>query len=1295
MEIIKELNKDDGMEFIKNGSITHAMNVVVSKDGNSIRNEKSFETIVTLDSSIKIVGIVPCAVELVIFCDNNDIYRYNESTGATIKIPAVWKWYGGEVFGTYTYNVRGDLIVAISERNAINDVPLKIINISHPEVVDDEMYTLNPTIVFPIVDSNEIVSGGKSRCGTYILYYRYKTAEDEYTGWRNLGLVIKLEPQLDNEIVSSITVQGYKNNTKNMLGTYYLTDIAAPKKVEYVSKSFSVKVRIHQSENKKRYDYVQFAYVCTYNGGTEAYNLGDMLLGTEDIGTSLTVTNNIAKTELAVNDVLISANSFNLYNVKTLCNYNNRLYVANYKESNRNADIAQVDTSNVRVALYQKKDWLTKSELPVNYPRPLEGEVYRFYLHYVYPDGTYTDGILIENNNWHKVESDGTVTKLDENTIIGKYVTSSTTMNVYKRFTEDTKVSDVKAAIEKAKTGLATGITFTIDPLVESMIQISDLNKVDYYWFNLSPKFKIAEKTDSAKPDETLLCPYTNNNGKRLFRMPDKITGNLVFHGIHMYPEFAGYFISYSKIDGIVLATGIVDQHKDYTIDKYNMNIQSSSVSTGYSAQFYSDDIYIKKKGGTPNMFVDLAYGGFIIRDTRSSNDYSFSKYLALDNTSSKEREYTFEMDTNYENTVNTSYYGCTGTLKSTSAGQYYAIIFRNTKSLTPTATTDLGNGNYRKMTTIGRLLEINQNIYMNDEDSDLIQLGPVVAQSYVPAVTPRQYDWGGRNDFKYNNLGYNQESKIFIFDNQGVKFAGELYPTTDYNSAVDSKSPDIPYYNQVYESLGVIEGQRDMMHVNAVRLSKQVSYNQGAKILVNPLQDIYYSYRDQNEDTVRNVANRQLTAVDLYNMFELAAMYSDYSKSILITYNPKSVGNQIESYGKFIRRSNVIQSESTINAWRNFPADGYKVITENKGDITNIVGIGLYLLVHCEHSLFLFNRDATLGTRDKDIQMYMPDAFDTDYQEVFTSEKGFGGLQDSTAFVCNEIGYVFFDRSKRKLYRFDDKQLNDLTDGVQSLMDEYVGKATDIRMGMDKELNRLVCSFMGEASEITLSYSFITNSWISLHNYTGKYYNTKTELYITKDSTPNTIAGIERLNVQNYLDYSNYTIPMNKNPFYLGDKNTGCAVVDLVFNLQFETIKVLNFITYMLQNNANINYSGNKILIFTNSSISTEWDVSTENRDNNSHVKPYYEHGRWNFNYFRSLVATVLKFEPVNRLTGKYNYTIEDGESNDRIVSGEPYKRTDALINGKYIGIRFIFHNTENQINLSNVECYVNKYRE
>lgn len=37
---------------------------------------------------------------------------------------------------------------------------------------------------------------------------------------------------------------------------------------------------------------------------------------------------------------------------------------------------------------------------------------------------------------------------------------------------------------------------------------------------------------------------------------------------------------------------------------------------------------------------------------------------------------------------------------------------------------------------------------------------------------------------------------------------------------------------------------------------------------------------------------------------------------------------------------------------------------------------------------MFIFNRDNTLYTKDKDVQMLMPDAFDIDYQEVFTSEK-------------------------------------------------------------------------------------------------------------------------------------------------------------------------------------------------------------------------------------------------------------------------------------------------------------------
>ena len=164
MEIVKELNKDDGLEFIKNGSITHASNIVVSKDGNSIQNEKSLETIATFDNTI--VGIVPCATELVIFTNANEIFRYNEFTGETIKVAASWEWYGGEVFGTYTYNVRGDLIIAISERNPREDVPLKVINLNNADLGSDNIFTLNPNIPQVTVTDYGQMVGGRMRMGT-------------------------------------------------------------------------------------------------------------------------------------------------------------------------------------------------------------------------------------------------------------------------------------------------------------------------------------------------------------------------------------------------------------------------------------------------------------------------------------------------------------------------------------------------------------------------------------------------------------------------------------------------------------------------------------------------------------------------------------------------------------------------------------------------------------------------------------------------------------------------------------------------------------------------------------------------------------------------------------------------------------------------------------------------------------------------------------------------------------------------------------------------------------------------
>lgn len=1287
MEIVKELNKDDGLEFIKNGSITHAVNVIVSKDGNSIQNEQSLETIVTLDENEKIVGIIPCAKELVIFTASNKIYRYNEDNKELSLIETSWKWYGGEVFGTYTYNVRGDLIIAISERNPREDVPLKVINLNNANLGSDNIFTLNPDIPQTTVVDYGQEYGGRMRNGTYLLFIRFEISDNEFSSWKDLGVVIYLSPSLTSNIISSVTLQGPSNTTS----TYDIRDYAR-EDIEYNANSIFATLNI-DNKSGNTFKSFQIAYICTYKDGKEAFNLGSYSFN--ESGTYRISGNRSSKESISVDEVLISANNFNLYNVKTMCNYNNRLYVANYKEETRKLDISNIDTSSIAVGVCMEEDYYgnrLNDGYVLNVGKPIEDEVYRFYIHYVRPDGSYTEGIVIENNNYRHKKDDGTWEKIPVQIVIGRYYNTSTNEDVDIMFDcyDDTKVSDVKAAIEQAKIDYPGYYSSTIGDKL-GLIDMAEKAKIDYYWFNLDPRFTNGNTTH-ASPYWNMIfcCPYTNNNGDRLFRTPHKIKGNFTFREVPMYEGFVGFFISYEEIQSILICDGIVDQHRDTAIGiDNNSKLQSSFNSVTpyrYGYQFYSDDIYVLKKSATPNVFVDLGVFSFMNRDAQSANEGWAAKYIAKNCFPGSNRIANIVNTDPYYNIENTYNMGVSASIISNTGGQYYKLTFPSVgKAITPVIVNVMDDGSARKLTTIGRLLYVSQEIYIKKEGVKLIRLGQT---KYINGeITPTGKYMYGDNLQKQNVTGFVSLQSVIIFDNGGVKFVGDWCPRFGDDSLQDER-----FYRRYIDKLNPSANTRDNLHINAVEFYKQTPYLPSAKIMKNNVPEVYFTYTSSG--VIKNIGNKQLTAATLFDLYEIASMYYDYARPNLNAYNPNAVSNQITTYGKFIRRSNVLQSESTANAWRQFPADGYKVISENKGDIINILGIGIYLIAHCEHSMFIFNRDSTLATKDKDVQMYMPDAFDTEYQEVFTSEKGYGGLQDYNAFTCNETGYIFFDKSKRRIYRFDDKQLNDITDGIQSIIDNYVTEDTIIDMGMDKENNRLICSFTGENQIITLSYSFITSSWISIHNYSGKYFNTKTELYLTNDNALNYVYRLGNIKVNTFLDYGNCTIPEPKNIFYLGDKNVGCAVIDIIFNLEFETIKLLNYICYAIKNSSNINYSGDKILIFTNSCISSEWDISNEERNVPNLTKAYYEHGKWNFNYFRNLINTVELQEPINRLTGKYNFSIMDGEE-DRITISKNYKASDSLINGKYIGIRFIIHETNSKVSLSNIECYVNKYRE
>lgn len=346
MEIVKELNKDGGYESIKNGSMTHAVNAMVSRDGNSIQNEQSIETIITLSENEEIVGVISCSDEIVIFTNNSKIRRYKESTKAITEVTTNWNYQGGKVIGTYTYNVNNELIVAITELNSDEEVPLKIINLNKPNYLEggsDIKYTLVPNIPKTNLNNSKLVSGSAIYKGIYNFFIRYKEGSD-YTGWFPIGTPVLVWDK-GNQTTIEDNSFGYDDSSGNLPVNYKIGNFTFKEDTNLNTEKVNLNIELGLQIDNSGLNYTayQIGYIInTQKGDTKVYNTSDI-----DIKTSRITIDDVYNETFSLDD--ITSSFFNLYNVKTLCNYNNRLYVANYKEENINSLVSSIDTSNIQV----------------------------------------------------------------------------------------------------------------------------------------------------------------------------------------------------------------------------------------------------------------------------------------------------------------------------------------------------------------------------------------------------------------------------------------------------------------------------------------------------------------------------------------------------------------------------------------------------------------------------------------------------------------------------------------------------------------------------------------------------------------------------------------------------------------------------------------------------------------------------------------------------------------------------------------------------------------------------------
>lgn len=1282
MVIDKKLNLDKELEYFPDGGLAFAQNIVIGEDGLTIQNEPAIVNVIK-SNNIDVVGFVACNKEYILFDSKSKIYRVAED-GNYKLVDIKWQWQGGEVFGTYTYNVNKELIISISERNLPKDVdcPLKVINIDRDvslKHIDDNIYTLTPNIPKGNLIDVEYITGNRIKKGKYNFFIKYFIDDDYETTWFPIGIPVFLYDNVSSDkskIIDSESIQAIGE----------LSDTGVPKDYQYYR-------IIYDDFYNNDDEYIDNNVILTFKiddvTNYTHYKIGYIINAGTNIEARQTVKQLMINNKIKIDDYSetisvdeLTINIFNIYNVNTLCNYKDRLYLANYKEENRNAHLEDVDTSQIKV-YYDPDEYSIPSVIWSNddneknfaalknqwKSKPGRFGIYNFYIHYVYPNGNFTDGIKIGVLDTYKYKL-----LLGEILYIDVYAQPpqfTETVKHYITLTKTSTTNDVIAEVNKMYVehypyeddvlNLGVPSTFKVTSgLIDFCNEYKDRlwHEVSYLWDSGIPATVANTDIELDTPENLVeLEGYTNSKGDVLFKMPFDApvnTKKLYFKGIKMYPQFVGYFISYENPEYVQIGEGfIVPQYSEIT--ESGVSIPSKDL---FDLNAYTPFNKLKFYYPEFNIIGGKVNGVTLVRTGKHSANAT-----------------NVHVDTKVANGI---------TLEHNNFSETGEVIrVKSAEIISPSTFNNIGKEGYLRINLNEdiqperegnnmisyTLINNDLNIYLSDIKK-LVSLGFVKYQQYNSESPNATYNYGFE-DVPYNYDFYRCFSSIVFFKGNGI-----IINQTESNHVASNTG--IGYYSSDHEF------PTSLPHIGIVKYWHETHYPLFLKEIHQSPETLFHSNYKMYVKSVEGelvesgISGEQYQSKSLVinpnyvnDLYKLNPVYYEYTGKIITNYDKKAIFNNIDRYTKTIRRSDVIQSESVINSWRYFRPDNYKIITENKGEITNIIGIGNYLFAHCEHSLFLFDVTDSLQTIDKNVQLLQPDSFDVAYKEVFTADKGYGGLQDNVSWICDEFGYIFFDKSAKKIYRYDGGQLKDVTEDISSFIKYF--DPQQIWMGNDRPRNRVMMNFRGADNSVMFSYNLSAGGWTSTHSYISnyKFISLKDKLFILNNSSSGVIVASYDVN-----NFNSFSLPVGE----IDNNGTSKSFIDVVFtNPNYNKIKVLDFITYILNKEPNDKFEILQLEIYTNCCYSGVIDISQERKSVKDYNKPYYDYERWNFNYFRNRIDKIQNGDIVHRLTGVKKDIAE------KVQRGYD----NALISGKYVVLRFSFKNTTKKVEIKDIHAY------
>lgn len=320
MQVKPKLSLNNSPTNCEEGSLVFAKNVKVDTDG-SIVPDYGYDAITVVSDAHKgtIVGhIVGLDNTIYFFFADNVIVEYNELKKTASTINCAWQYEAGaEIDGCVTTNVSGEKILTVAQYKEGGNTPLQHINLKYCNTTDDNsVYNQAPNI--PIV--NLILNTTYAKTipnGVYVFYIRWEIRDKVYTPW-----MLCSHPVFAGVNTRIDTIQG---------GVKYVDT----KRDSAKSFIFNLNVLYNTVARLNAYKKFQLGFVLTHDDATVARSWKVFKTDTLKANNTCPIYFDYENVdEVNIDDMQMSI--YELYNVRNVANFKNKLYISNYRESDFN-----------------------------------------------------------------------------------------------------------------------------------------------------------------------------------------------------------------------------------------------------------------------------------------------------------------------------------------------------------------------------------------------------------------------------------------------------------------------------------------------------------------------------------------------------------------------------------------------------------------------------------------------------------------------------------------------------------------------------------------------------------------------------------------------------------------------------------------------------------------------------------------------------------------------------------------------------------------------------------------------